>query len=56
MKKYTLNITRVIVGTVEVWADDEDDATKKTYKQPPLIGEIDVISEEDTLLSNKQII
>jgi hypothetical protein len=49
MKKYILNITRVIKGTTEVWADNEDHAISKLYKQPPFLGEIDIESEEDEI-------
>ena len=49
MQKHTLKITRVITGTIEVWADNEDHAVSKLYKQPPFFGEIDIESEEDNI-------
>jgi len=50
MSKYKIQIVRTITGTVEVCANNEDDAIYRLRKQPPLLGQIEIINEEDELV------
>lgn len=46
MNKYRVSFRQTLTGYVEVFADNEDDAVNRLYKQPPTHGQL-VIETKD---------
>lgn len=46
MNKYKVSFTKTIIGTTDVFADNEDHAVNLLNTRPPLDGYLDIITED----------